>query len=246
MAFTHGWPNPHPAYAPKDDEQFARLKRLMAKFDALSGTTLFKWRLDGFVLVFPSRIDTDTLLTKPLVFTGNQFEVNADATNGRLCVAIQDHEGQPLPGYGFGDCEPLTADQVHHVFRWCGDRDLTMLAGKAVRLLFELRGQTRLYAFQFTGYGPSRGARARATRPWDFVDLYHEIEVGSEVRIEPKEINPPRIVPQWVINQRCARSRMPILGFDKVRIFQHPQGPEQRLCFLEQCFGKVRIVSQDK
>ena len=168
------------------------------------------------------------------------------AVNGRVRVAIQDHEGRTVPGYGLDDCEPLTADQVHHVFTWRSDSDLTMLGGKAVRVLFELGGEVRLHAFQFTGYGPSRRAQDRSTRPWDFIDLQREIEVGPEVPIDPAEVSPPRIAPQWAVNQRCARSGMPILGFDKVRIFQHPRDPQQRLCFLERCLGNVRVVTPDE
>ena len=72
--------------------------------------------------------------------------MNADAAGGRIRVQLRNAQtGEVLPGMGFADCEPLTADGLRQQVRW-RHIGLTDAAGKVVRLEFELR-DADLFAF---------------------------------------------------------------------------------------------------
>ena len=112
-----------------------------------AGIGLARLRLDGFVsLDAPS--NGGVLTTKPLVFSGQELELNVSAKRGSIAVEIQDAEGRPVPGYALADCDRLRGDAVHHRITWQGRPDVSRLAGRAVRLLFVMR-RASLYAFQF-------------------------------------------------------------------------------------------------
>lgn len=67
---------------------------------------------------------------------------------GRLEVEILGLDGQPLPGYGRGECDPFTGDAIRHTVTWRHTSDVTALAGQPIRLRFHLHNAA-LYAFQF-------------------------------------------------------------------------------------------------
>ncbi len=106
-------------------------------------------RMDGFVSV--SADDRGgSLLTKPLVFDGNQLQVNlSTSAAGGLRVEIQDPNGTPLPGFSLADCPEIFGDALARTVVWKRQADLATLIGKPVRLHFELK-DADLYAFQFT------------------------------------------------------------------------------------------------
>ncbi len=62
-------------------------------------------------------------------------------------VALFDQSGGPIEGFSVERCEPLFASGVQPV-TWRG-ADLRRLAGKLVRLRFEVRN-AGLYSFQFS------------------------------------------------------------------------------------------------
>lgn len=105
----------------------------------------FTFRTDGFVSVQAAA--AGTLLTKPLRFAGSKLVLNL-ASKGPTRVEIQDAAGKALPGYGLGDCQPITADAIDHVVRWKSGAELATLAGQPIRLRFDLRAAD-LYALQF-------------------------------------------------------------------------------------------------
>ncbi len=89
-----------------------------------------------------------TILTRPLRFSGRQLHLNLDASRGEARVAILDLDGQPLPGFALDDCRPAIADSLDHVVEWTSGSDLAALAGKPVKLQFQLRNSV-LYTWQF-------------------------------------------------------------------------------------------------
>ena len=88
------------------------------------------------------------LLTKPLRFDNSLLAVNLSAAKGSLRVEVQDDSGNPVEGFASADCVPATGDGLALPVQWRDNRDLRKLAGRAVRLRFELR-RGSLYAFQF-------------------------------------------------------------------------------------------------
>lgn len=105
----------------------------------------FTFRADGFVSVHAG--NEGTLITKPLMFAGSKLTLNI-ASKGRTRVELQDAAGQPLPGFALADCAPITGDFIEHTVRWKSRTNVGKLAGKPVRLRFELK-DADLYALRF-------------------------------------------------------------------------------------------------
>lgn len=105
----------------------------------------FAYRTDGFV---SARADDagGTLVTRPIRFSGSELSLNL-VSRGRTRVELQTADGQALPGYTLADCQPITGDSIDQVVSWSG-RDLSSIAGRPVRLLFELK-DADLFALQF-------------------------------------------------------------------------------------------------
>ena len=104
---------------------------------------LARLRRDGFVSRDAGQ-DGGGLLTRMLTIAGSQLTVNADV-RGDLRLRVLDSRGKPLPGFGFGDMQPLKGDSVAHAVTWAGA--LTSLRDIAVRLDFKLR-DVDLYGFE--------------------------------------------------------------------------------------------------
>ena len=105
----------------------------------------FTFRTDGFVSVRAG--GEGTLITKPLTFAGSKLSLNI-ASKGKTRVELQDAAGKPLPGFALDDCAPITGDSIEHIVKWKSRADVSKLAGKAVRLRFELK-EADLYSLRF-------------------------------------------------------------------------------------------------
>jgi hypothetical protein len=105
-------------------------------------------RLDGFVSIHAS-MKGGELLSSPVKFAGSKLTLNfATSAAGSVRVEIQNPEGEPFDGFRLEDCLPHFGDSVDRIVTWQNGADVSSLAGKPVRLRFELR-DADLYAFQF-------------------------------------------------------------------------------------------------
>jgi len=105
-------------------------------------------RLDGFYSA-----DADyaggRLVTPPVVFAGSRLALNVNTSSaGHARVGLIGADGKPLPGFSAADCDLILTNNVAHTVTWKGKSDVSKLAGKPIRLRFEMRS-TKLYAFQF-------------------------------------------------------------------------------------------------
>jgi hypothetical protein len=103
---------------------------------------LVRMKRDRYV----ARVAGDTpgvLRTVPFTFTGSSFTVNADASAGSVRAQVVDENGQPLHGYSYEDCTPVTTDSINAPVEWKGKT--SELKDKAIRLEFAIRN-ARLYA----------------------------------------------------------------------------------------------------
>ncbi len=89
-----------------------------------------------------------TLVSRPLVFSGETFEINfATSAGGRVRIGLEDASGEPIAGRSLKDCV-LYGDQIDRVVSWGGDEQLGRLTGRPVRLTVELN-DADLYALRF-------------------------------------------------------------------------------------------------
>ncbi|MFH1567726.1 MAG: hypothetical protein ABIL09_06970, partial [Gemmatimonadota bacterium] len=71
--------------------------------------------------------------------------------SGTVRAALAGADRQPLPGYGFEDCQPLAGDCRRAAVRWQGSADLPRRGDHPdLVALVELTG-AELYAFDFQG-----------------------------------------------------------------------------------------------
>jgi hypothetical protein len=128
-------------------------------------TGLATLRRDGFASVtdvWPAGISRpigrspSTLITRPVRFSGAHCFVNA-AIDGAMRIELLDREGKTIPGFGAGQCEPITGDHTRHAVRWTG-ASIASLANTVVRFKFVL-DRARLFAFWVSPSprGESRG-----------------------------------------------------------------------------------------
>ena len=105
-------------------------------------------RVDGIVSA-TADLKGGTLLTKPLTFDGPQLELNfATSAAGSIRVEIQRDDGKPIDGFTLADCAEIFGDTTARSVVWKDSSSVAALAGKPVRLLFELKGAD-LYSWRF-------------------------------------------------------------------------------------------------
>ena len=102
---------------------------------------LARLRMDGFAGYEPTQPGgRGTLVTQPMLATGQPLSLTADAQGGSIRVAVLDTDG-----YALDDCDPIAADVTDGPVKWKGDKTLAALKGKTVRLKFEIQ-RAKLYA----------------------------------------------------------------------------------------------------
>ena len=119
-------------------------------------------RRDGFCSI-RAEAQPGEVLTTPLRWPGGDLLVNADCrrditshphnfVTGELRVEARDVDGAPVTGYAAGECGALSINTIRHdgayvPVRWAGDRSMNKLAGRTIRLAFQLR-DAHLYGFR--------------------------------------------------------------------------------------------------
>ena len=111
---------------------------------------LAKLRLDGFVSMDTGT--SGTLTTKPLMMSGDQLVINADAEFGSIRVEILDADGSPIAGFTADDAVPADKDAIRQTVGWKRGTDVSQLNGQPISLRFHL-DRCRLFAFQFVSNG---------------------------------------------------------------------------------------------
>ncbi|MBI4622033.1 MAG: hypothetical protein HY736_02290 [Verrucomicrobia bacterium] len=105
-------------------------------------------RLDGFVSA-QAPMSGGEVISKPIRFAGRSLNLNfSTSAAGNIRVELQDEKGRPLPGFALEDCPPIFGDTLDRAVGWTGGGDVSALAGKPIRLRFELK-DSDLFSFQF-------------------------------------------------------------------------------------------------
>ena len=109
----------------------------------------YSLRLDGFASVRASH-SSGELITKPLVFSGRELELNyATSAAGSLRVEIRDAGNRPIPGYTLREAVDIFGNRIAGRAAWKTGVDVGQLAGRPVRLRFVMR-DADLYSIRFT------------------------------------------------------------------------------------------------
>ncbi len=112
-------------------------------------------RTDGFASA-SAGYGGGELLTKPLVFQGNNLVLNfATSAAGSIHLEIQDADGNPLPGFALEESPLIWGDEIEHTVRWershsraTTDEPLRRISGKPVRLRFVMK-DADLFSLKF-------------------------------------------------------------------------------------------------
>jgi hypothetical protein len=108
----------------------------------------YSLRIDGFVSLH-APLAGGELLTKPITFAGNQLVLNVSTSAaGSVRIEIQNVDRQPTPGFALADCHEVYGDDLERTVAWRANPDLGALAGKPVRLRFEVK-DADVYCFRF-------------------------------------------------------------------------------------------------
>jgi hypothetical protein len=102
-------------------------------------------RRDGFASMDAAE-KPGTLTTRPVRFRGRHLFVNLDAPQGELRVEVLDADQKPVAGFDAKHCRPVRGNATRQAVAWGEGKDLSSLAGKAVRFRFHLTNG-KLYAF---------------------------------------------------------------------------------------------------
>lgn len=117
-------------------------------------TGVARLRRDGFASMNAGETG-GTLLTRPLLFSGDSLWVNVACAAGELRAEILEENGSPVAGLGVEDCIPARVDSTRTRLAWRGGATLGAVAGRSARIRFHLRSGS-LYAFWVTS--DARGA----------------------------------------------------------------------------------------
>lgn len=113
-----------------------------------SGGRRYSLRTDGFVSIH-APLDGGEILTKPLVFEGKKLLLNfSTSAAGEIKVEIRDAAGRAIPGFTLEESVPLIGDSIERAGSWTGGNDLSALAGKPVKLRFEM-SDADLFSIRF-------------------------------------------------------------------------------------------------
>ena len=115
--------------------------------DPKPGIGLARLRKEGFASL-RSPPGGGFVVTRVFPCPAGRLWINADARRGEVRVKVTDYSRQPVDGFA-GESLSFGGDAVRHEVRWPEGSRAAGLAGREVRLEFEMRGEVDLYAFGF-------------------------------------------------------------------------------------------------
>ena len=105
-------------------------------------------RIDRFVSL-NAPLDGGECVTRPIVFEGDELALNfSTSAAGCVRVEIQDGNGKPVNGFRLNECPRILGNKIKHIVKWKNGSDVNKLAGRPIRIRFELR-DADLFSFRF-------------------------------------------------------------------------------------------------
>ena len=108
-------------------------------------------RVDRFVAAEAPYEREATLVSRPLVFAGQQLILNIDThASGWAQIGLRHADGSAIEGFGVDECVYVNGNELHYPVEWLGGRkDVSALAGQTVQIVVRMRGAS-LFSMQFT------------------------------------------------------------------------------------------------
>jgi hypothetical protein len=111
------------------------------------GLGLAKMRMDGFVSVDAQKVREGVMITRALITTENELELNvACGEAGYVDVEVTDADENILKGFSRADCDTFTGDKIKTTVSWKGKTK--MAHNHHLRLRFYMHNAS-LYSFKF-------------------------------------------------------------------------------------------------
>lgn len=108
------------------------------------------FRVDGITSIHATA-DEGELTTGMIRFSGKHLKLNyATSAAGSVRVEILDESGKPIPGFTLKESKTLYGDEISEVYSWKSGNDVSILAGKPIKLRFVLK-DCDLYSYRFSG-----------------------------------------------------------------------------------------------
>ena len=125
-------------------------------------TGLAKWRRDGFASM-DAKDGEKTLLTEPMIFTGEELHINANAENGAVYAELLDENMSPISGFTKAECDVISVNSVDNIVSWNGKTDVSALNGETVYLKLYAEN-SEIYSFGFKAAEEKPGINAIFTQ----------------------------------------------------------------------------------
>ncbi|MEM7131044.1 MAG: hypothetical protein AAF702_32280 [Chloroflexota bacterium] len=104
-------------------------------------------RRDGFISLDADE-DGGSVTTEAFHWEGEQLYLNVDASKGEVFCELIDATGQPVPGFGRGECVPISDDNVRLAVNWQGHNGMPSSSGGPIQLRVLLHN-AQLYSYWF-------------------------------------------------------------------------------------------------
>jgi len=111
------------------------------------GIGLAHLRRDGFVSA-DAGPEGGTLLTRPLICSGNVLRINAEAQSGEIRAELLDAEGDPIAGHDLASAAAFSGDSLDVPLRW-ETKTAAPIVDRTIRIRFHLK-KAKLYSFWFS------------------------------------------------------------------------------------------------
>lgn len=103
-------------------------------------------RLDGFASYYGKYVESQKVVTKPIIFDGNTMEINfKTSAMGSVYVNLLDENANRIPEF---EGIELFGDSTCRIVYFKSGCDVSRLAGKPVRVAFQLK-DAHIYSFRF-------------------------------------------------------------------------------------------------
>ena len=119
------------------------------KYDNVASTVMYDIRKEGFCALEGKSKDSIVYL-KPIYFEGGDITVNANASAGKVSLAIIEANGKEIEGFGFDDCVSIENEDTVERKITFKNADTDALKGKRIRFALRI-DNALLYSVSFEG-----------------------------------------------------------------------------------------------